>query len=109
MSLPISAPDNLDVIGERREGGVDMLIVTIGPVDDSDATCQRLEQKLNAYLCAALHPDFPSECPAAAQGRVRIFVSDSHYISDRARAIVNAISREALSRNVEVRIGDPVA
>jgi hypothetical protein len=108
-SSPLTDPDNLDVIGERKEGGVDMLVVTTGHLDASDATCGRLREKLSAYLYAAVHPNFANVYPAARTGRVRIFVSDSHGVSDRARLVVEDLSREALTRNVEVRIGDPVA
>ena len=106
---PLTDPDNLDVIGERKDGGVDMLVSTAGPLDASDATCGRLQEKLNAYLFAAVHPNFANLYPAARTGRARIFVSDSHAISDRARLLVEDFSREALTRNVEVRIGSPVA
>ena len=106
---PLTDPDNLDVIGERKDGGVDMLVATAGPLDASDVTCNRLKEKLSAYLYAAVHPNFPNVYPAARAGRVRIFVSDSHAISDRARLLVEEFSREALTRNVEVRIGSPVA
>lgn len=106
---PLSDADNLDVIGERNDGGVDMLVVTTGPLDASEETCRRLQAKLTSYLQAAVHPNFANVYPAASAGRVRIFVSDSHAVSDRARSIVESMSREALTRGVEIRIGEPVA
>jgi hypothetical protein len=106
---PLSELDNLDVIGERNDGGVDMLVVTTGPLDASDETCQKLQAKLSTYLYAAVHPNFANVYPAASAGRVRIFVSDSHAVSDRARQVVESMSREALTRGVEIYIGDPVA
>jgi hypothetical protein len=105
---PLSEPDNLDVIGERKGGGVDMLVATSGVIDDSDQTCERLQAKLNAYLYAAAHPNFANVYPATRDGRVRIFVSDVHSISERARQLIETFSREAYARNVEVRIGNPV-
>ena len=108
-SSPLSELDNLDVIGERKEGGVDMLVVTTGPLDASDETCHKLHAKLSTYLHAAIHPNFSNVYPAASTGRVRIFVSDSHAVSERARQVVESMSREALARGVEIRIGDPVA
>jgi hypothetical protein len=108
-SSPLSELDNLDVIGERNDGVVDMLVVTTGPLDSSDETCLKLEAKLSTYLHAALHPNFPNVYPAAGTGRVRIFVSESHAISDRARQVVESMSKEALARGVEIRIGNPVA
>jgi len=105
----LSEPDNLDVVGERNDGGVDMVVSTTGPLDDSDATCQHLQAKLNTYLYAATHPNFASVYPAASAGRVRIFVSDTHEISDRARQVVESLSKEAISRGIEIRIGSPVA
>ena len=109
LPSPLTDPDNLDVVGERNAGGVDLLVATAGPLDASDETCQRLQEKLSAYLYAAVHPNFANVYPAARAGRVRIFVSDSHAISERARTLVESFSREALARDVEVRIGSPVA
>jgi hypothetical protein len=106
---PLTDPDNLDVVGERNDGGVDMLVATAGPLDASDETCRRLQEKLSAYLYAATHPNFAKVYPAGRDGRVRIFVSDSHTISERARVVVEIFSREALARDVEVHIGSPVA
>jgi hypothetical protein len=109
ITSPLSDPDILDVVGERKAGGVDMLVVTAGPLDASDETCQRLMEKLTAYLHAAVHPNFGNVYPAARNGRVRIFVSDSNAISQRAQALVQSFAVEALARDVEVRIGNPVA
>lgn len=106
---PLSDADNIDVVGERKDGGVDMLVATTGPLDASNETCRRLEEKLGAYLYASVHPNFAHVYPAVHSGRVRIFVSEAHPISERARHIVEAFSNEALSRNVEVHIGSPVA
>lgn len=86
-----------------------MLVVTTGPLDASDETCQKLQAKLSTYLHAAIHPNFANVYPAASTGRVRIFVSDIHAVSDRARQVVESMSRDALTRGVEIRIGDPVA
>jgi hypothetical protein len=106
---PLTASDNLDVIGERKDGGVDMVISTSGPLDATDETCRLLNEKLSTYLYAAVHPNFANVYPEARKGRVRIFVSDSHSISERARCLVESFSREAFTRNVEVHIGSPVA
>ena len=102
---PLSDPDNLDVIAELKDGGVDMLVVTIGPLDDSDETCARLREKLSAYLYAAVHPNFPNVYPEAQNGRVRIFLSDAHPVSARANHVIQELSREALARGVELRLG----
>jgi hypothetical protein len=103
--FPLSDPDNLDVVAELTDGGVDMLVVTIGPLDESDETCRRLREKLSSYLYAAVHPNFPNVYPEARNGRVRIFLSDAHAISDRAAQVVQEVSREALARGVELRLG----
>ncbi len=110
MTSPaLSAPDTLDVIGERHDGGVDMLVSTSGPLDASDDTCRRLEEKLSTYLYACTHQNFANVYPAARTGRIRIFVSDRHAISERARGVVDAFAKQALALQVDVRIGHPVA
>ena len=102
---PLSASDNLDVIGERKRGGVDMLIVTTGPLDASETKRRNLDEKLSAYLCAAVHENFANLYPAARGGRIRMVVSDKHSISDRARHVVESFAARALMRNVEVWVG----
>lgn len=108
LPSPLSGSDNLDVVRELKDGGVDMIVSTAGPLDASDDTCERLHEKLSVYLYAATHPNFPNVYSAARDGRVRIFVSDSHPISERARVVIEKFAVEALSRDVEVHIGGPV-
>jgi hypothetical protein len=86
-----------------------MLIVTTGPLDGSDETCALLRAKLDSYLYAATHANFASRYPAARSGRIRIFVSSTHSVSECAHQLVEAFAKEALIRNVEVKVGDPVA
>ena len=86
-----------------------MVVATTGPLDASDETCQKLLVKLSTYLYAATHQNFSVVYPAASAGRVRIFVSDSHAVSDRARQIVESMSKEASALGIEIRIGSPVA
>jgi len=105
----MSGPDNIDIVGERKDGGVDLVVVTSAPLDESDTTCQHLELKLGAYLLAAVHPNFPKVYPSAKGGLTRIYVSDRHGVSVRARQVIEAFTKQALAHNVTVQIGNPVA
>jgi hypothetical protein len=72
---PVQQLDKFDVVGQRVDGGVDLVVVCSGPLDESAATLQALNQKIVAYLDTCAHPNFSRTYPAALKGPVRIFVS----------------------------------
>jgi hypothetical protein len=49
-----------------------MLVVTTGPLDASDETCQKLLAKLSTYLHAAVHPNVANLYPAASASMTRL-------------------------------------
>jgi hypothetical protein len=67
----IQALDSIDVYGERKDGGVDLIIIDSNPADVSSDTRQRLHQKISGYLTAINSARFQSEFnfPAAEMTR----------------------------------------
>lgn len=46
---PIQNINNIDILGERIDGGVDLIIVASGPLDGSLLTLNSLEEKIKNY------------------------------------------------------------
>jgi uncharacterized protein DUF6572 len=70
----IQALDSIDVFGERKDGGVDLIIVDSNMADASSKTRQRLHQKISGYLTAINSARFQSEFSFPAAEKARIIV-----------------------------------
>src|ERR1700686_372677 len=55
---PIQNLDSVDITGQRREGGVDLVIVASSHLDGSLATQKLLTDKLETYIAVLNHPEF---------------------------------------------------
>jgi len=109
MSLPespIADIDLLDIVGVRKDGGIDTVVVCSGPLDNSAETLSRLTRKVRGYLSAITGSDFVNQY---GQGPVRIFVSCGQGASAEALDVINSLGHEAANQNVHLSLGDPVA
>src|SRR6187397_3174344 len=82
-SPPLTDADNLDVVGVRKTGGVDLVVTCSGPLDGSDQTISLLSQKVKNYAQLAKNPNLFTHFNAES-GPVRIFVSCEFAVSPRA-------------------------
>lgn len=71
---PIADPDQLDVVGVRRDGGLDMVISCSGRIDDSPRTREMLRAKVGNYLNAAADPKLREHYKVHADAPVRIVI-----------------------------------
>jgi hypothetical protein len=55
---PIQNLNKLDIVGERNDGGVDLVIVVSGPLDGSAATLSMLERKIRNYIAELSGSEF---------------------------------------------------
>jgi len=88
---PIQNLDSFDIVGERNDGGVDLVVVCSGPLDDSADTQALLKEKIQNYLDAAVHPNLPNVYPAAKEGPVRIVVACQHEISSVSQRTIDEL------------------
>jgi hypothetical protein len=65
---PIQNVDAFDVVGERRDGGVDLVVSCSGPLDSSPRTLELIERKIVAYLVTIAHANFARTYRAAERG-----------------------------------------
>jgi hypothetical protein len=50
LEPPIQNLDAFDIVGERKDGGVDLVVSCSGPLDSSSTTLGLIERKVRAYL-----------------------------------------------------------
>jgi len=72
---PIQNLDTVDIVGRRKDGGVDLFIVASGPLDPSPQTQQLLLTKVRNYLEQINTPAFQAEFQHPPAEKVRIVVS----------------------------------
>jgi hypothetical protein len=92
--------DAFDVVGERQDGGVDLVVSCSGPLDSSPSTLRLIEVKVVAYLETVAHPNFAQTYQAAQRGPVRIFISCEHFISNEARGVIDRLTDKAARQGV---------
>ncbi|QDU31504.1 hypothetical protein ETAA8_66630 [Anatilimnocola aggregata] len=72
---PIQDLDNIDIIGVRKDGGVDLAIVASSYMDGSAEHQQLLLDKLQSYLAQLNSDEFQEEFERPAPEKTRIIVS----------------------------------
>ena len=95
-----------DVVGVRKDGGIDLVVSCAGPLDSSPDTLWRLGQKVRNYLREVRSDSFRAKY---GTGTVQILVSCSHKVSKSARALIKVLEREGAAQKVHVRLVDKVA
>jgi hypothetical protein len=103
---PISNPDVFDLLGARKDGGVDAVIVCDGPLDKSETTLHNLGIKIRNYLREMASENFVEQF---GSGPTSIFVSCSHAVSFEAKQLVAKLALEAARQDVLLQFGEPVA
>jgi hypothetical protein len=103
---PIGNLDRFDVVGVRKDGGVDVVISCAGPLDDSPETLWLLWQKVRNYLGEIASEAFRSEY---GSGPVRILISCQHDVSSPAQTLIASLRDEAASQGVGLLLSQQVA
>ena len=104
--LPINPTEVFDIVGIRKDGAIDTVVVCHGPLDNSATTLRHLDLKIRNYLREIATDTFAQQC---GSGPVRIFVSCNHAVSAEAEQLINDLANEAAQQRVLLLLGDPVA
>jgi hypothetical protein len=104
---PIQNLDAFDVVGERLDGGVDLVVVCSGPLDDSADTLSRLKRKIDNYLREVGSENFRTRF--GAESPVTIFISCAYPVSSTAGGLINVLMKEALSHGVRLQVVNDMA
>lgn len=87
---PIQNLDSVDISGKRRDGGVDLFIVSSSHLDGSLATQQLFKDKLETYVAALGDPEFRQEFGIPHPQRTAIVLACA---DEPAPEIVDLIAR----------------
>jgi hypothetical protein len=103
--LPIQNPQGIDLVGKRRDGGVDMGIVASGPLDDTPELLQVIRQKVELYLSVTARGDFQADMGHPTPEKISIILVCSHAIHPKAAAVIDECRKQVQARgmNLEVR------
>ena len=65
----IASLESIDLIGKRRDGGVDLVIVTRDAIDGSESTQKLIMQKIAHYLDFVESLDFDKDSDKGAKAK----------------------------------------
>jgi len=103
---PIGPLDRMDIVGVRKDGGIDTVLVCPGPLDDSAETLHALRAKTRSYLRQISSKGFIAQY---GTGPVKLFVACAHEVSERAKELIDELALEAANDRVLLVLGSPVA
>jgi Family of unknown function (DUF6572) len=109
LEPPIQNLDAFDIVGERKDGGVDLVVSCSGPLDSSTTTLSLIERKVRAYLVTITHENFARIYPAAEFGPVRIFISCEYHVSGAARELIDRLGVTASKQGVSLLLVSSMA
>ena len=99
---PIQDVESVDLIGKRRDGGVDLLIVASQPLDDAADTLNRIRRKVAYYLDVIDLPEFQAEMGLPPRDRTTVILRCDHPIHPRAAAVITECQARAGQRGVRL-------
>ena len=97
---PIQDVESVDLIGKRRDGGVDLLIVASQPLDDAADTLNRIRRKIAYYLDVIDLPEFQAEMGLPPRDRTTVILRCNYPIHPRAAAVIAECQASAGQRGV---------
>lgn len=102
--MPMSDEDTVDIVGIRKDGGLDMVVSAAGPIDDSPETLRLLENKLKNYIMGANSEAFPRHYGRSPGVPVVIYISCTHPISPAAIKVIDRLRASAAENGVGLEI-----
>ena len=88
MQLSIQNPDHIDIIGLRNDGGVDMTIITTGPLHDSDLLTKVVEEKIQTYLLYINSNEYLFRFGPPTKEKTKIIIKSDSLVSDEFKALI---------------------
>lgn len=108
LESPIQNLTAFDIVGVRRDGGIDAAIIAATAIDGSEETLKALAIKVRNYIIELTSQEFLAEHPAAL-GKTRIVIMAHSTIDVVARALIDSLAREAHEAAVDLEIENVVS
>jgi hypothetical protein len=101
---PVGDVDTVDVVGVRKDGGLDMVISVVAPLDDSPSTLRQLETKVLNYIQGAKSEAFLPYYGCSVGAPVTICISCAHPISPSAMALMDPLRTTAAESGIVLEV-----
>lgn len=98
---PIGEPDKIDLIANRRDGGVELYVVVSSRMDGSEATRDVFERKIRNYCQYVSSADFAEEFGVPSPKRVCICVHSKWEVPE---SLILLLSRIGAEENVPAEL-----
>jgi len=85
---PILTGDSIDLVAVREDGGVDLIILIRGHLDDSESTQNLLESKVKNYLQQRNSPAFKTEFRNPPADKVCVILETNHKLPGGIHALM---------------------
>jgi hypothetical protein len=99
---PIQKLDEIDIIGKRIDGGVDLIITVSQPLDDAPDTLQRIRRKVDTYLNAIAMEGFQSEYGFPPSSKTAIVIVSDYAVHSVARIVIEECRTLAATRAIRL-------
>jgi hypothetical protein len=103
---PIQNLETIDLLGRRKNGGVDLIIVVSGPLQNEADHLDRLERKIAAYIRIISSDEFSEEFPRIEVSR-RILLITEHAVSRAALSLLDSLRESAANAGAVLDIATP--
>jgi hypothetical protein len=103
-SGPIGDVDTVDIVGLRKDGGLDMVISCVAPIDDSPSTLRQLETKICNYIKGAKSEAFLGQYGCSVGAPVTVFVSCAHPIAAQAMDLIARLRTTAAENGIAIEV-----
>jgi hypothetical protein len=101
---PIQDVEAIDVVGSRRDGGVDLVIVTSSHLEGSSETQKLLLAKIESYLAQINGHEFEAEFGTPSPERIRIIVNCVDEPSESIRDLVERCREWTTENNASISL-----
>jgi hypothetical protein len=101
---PIQALQSIDIMGKRRDGGVDLIITASQPLDDTAEVLESIRRKVGTYLAVIDLDEFQTEMGHPPRDKTTIIISCEHPIHPTAQAVIAECQITAARRGVRLEV-----
>jgi len=100
---PIQNIDQIDILGRRKDGGIDLVVVVSGPLENIADHLERVEAKIRAYIRELSSPEFLEQFPTNSASR-QILLATEYSIDPTVLALIDSLRRLAAEAGATLQI-----
>ena len=100
----IAPANQLDIVGKRNDGGIDLVIVAKGEIDSSAKTQNLLLDKVENYLGYILSKEFKKDFPGIDPKKAKIVLKTDREISKPIKMLCERIKEWTEKSGVQFEV-----